>query len=97
MARAGERLRDGLAAQAADHGLAIRQSGPPQMPLLLFADDPKLVRGKRFAAEATRRGVYLHPWHNWFLSTAHTDDDIDWALERTNDAFAVVADEFGRS
>jgi glutamate-1-semialdehyde 2,1-aminomutase len=95
MTRAGQRLRDGLAAQAADHGLAIRQSGPPQMPLLLFADDPKFGRGKRFAAEAARRSVYLHPWHNWFLSTAHTDADIDWALDRTDAAFAAVTQALG--
>ncbi|MBS1178323.1 MAG: glutamate-semialdehyde -aminomutase, partial [Proteobacteria bacterium] len=31
----GQRLRDGLARQAAAHGFRIRQSGPPQMPMLL--------------------------------------------------------------
>ena len=35
--------------------------------------------------------MYLHPVHNWFLSAAHTDDDIDLALERTDDAFAELA------
>ena len=29
-----------------------------------------------------RRGAYFHPWHNWFLSAAHTDADIDEALDR---------------
>jgi glutamate-1-semialdehyde 2,1-aminomutase len=34
--------------------------------------------------------VYLHPWHNWFLSAAHTDADIDAILARTDEAFAAV-------
>src|SRR5262249_54513693 len=32
----GQRLRAGLARQAAAHGLRIRQSGPPQMPAVFF-------------------------------------------------------------
>ena len=38
-----------------------------------------------------RRGAYFHPWHNWFLSAAHTDADIDRALDATDPAFAAVA------
>jgi len=38
-----------------------------------------------------RRGVYLHPRHNMFLSTAHTEADIDFALEATKAAFDVLA------
>ena len=87
----GQRLRDGLAAQAKRHGVGIRQSGPPQMPTVLFDDDPEFVKGSRFVTEALMRGVYLHPKHNMFLSLAHTADDIDLALEVTDAAFAAVA------
>ncbi len=91
MKAAGERLRAGLASQSAAHGFSIRQTGPPQMPMVLFDDDPHQRLGSRWTDEALQRGVYLHPWHNMFLSTAHTDDDIDAALERTDEAFAAVA------
>jgi glutamate-1-semialdehyde 2,1-aminomutase len=37
------------------------------------------------------RGVYLHPTHTMFLSTAHTAADIDEALAATDEAMAVVA------
>lgn len=90
MARTGTRLREGLAAQAAAHGVGIRQTGPVQMPMLAFADDagdPGLGRATAWAEAAVRRGVYLHPWHNWFLSAAHTDEDIDAILDRTDAAF----------
>jgi glutamate-1-semialdehyde 2,1-aminomutase len=87
----GQRFRDGIAAQAARHGVGVRQSGPPQMPTILFDDDPEGVLGSRFCAEALQRGVYLHPKHNMFLSLAHTPSDIDFALAVTDEAFKVVA------
>ncbi|QWF47710.1 aminotransferase class III-fold pyridoxal phosphate-dependent enzyme [Bordetella hinzii] len=89
--RMGRRLRDGLQAQAARHGLAIRQSGPAQLPLVLFEDDPDQAKGARFAAAALQEGVYLHHRHNMFLSLAHTEQDIDLALQVTDHAFGRLA------
>jgi glutamate-1-semialdehyde 2,1-aminomutase len=86
----GQRFRDGIAKQAAEAGVGVRQSGPPQMPTILFDDDADFAIGERFSAEALKRGVYLHPRHNMFLSTAHTVDDIDVALEATGEAFAAL-------
>jgi glutamate-1-semialdehyde 2,1-aminomutase len=88
MLRTGTRLREGLAAQALSHGFAIQQTGPVQMPVLSFADDTDFRLVKAWAEAALRHGVYLHPWHNWFLSAAHTDADIDSILTRTDEAFA---------
>lgn len=87
----GERLRAGLDALAARHGVAIRQSGPPQMPLLLFAGDEDCRKGFAFCAEALRHGAYFHPRHNMFLSCAHTEADIDRALQAADAGFAAVA------
>lgn len=86
----GQRLRDGIAAQAKVAGIGIRQSGPPQMPTILFDDDATFAKGERFCAEALKRGVYLHPKHNMFLSAAHTEADIDEALAATQQAFAAL-------
>ena len=91
MRQMGQRLRDGIAAQAARHGVGVRQSGPPQMPTILFEDDADYAKGSRFVLEALKRGVYLHPKHNMFLSLAHTAADIDAALAVTDEAFGVVA------
>jgi glutamate-1-semialdehyde 2,1-aminomutase len=88
----GQRFRDGIAAQAAKAGVGVRQSGPPQMPTILFDDDADYAKGERFCLEALKRGVYLHPKHNMFLSTAHTEADIDFALEATQEAFSVLAE-----
>ena len=91
MARVGQRLRDGLAERATHHGLRIDQSGPVQMPTVLFEDDPEWKRGFAFCAEALRHGAYFHPKHNMFLSCAHTEADIDLALEAADAGMRYVA------
>ena len=91
MAAAGQQLRDGLAAQAVAHGFDVAQTGPVQMPLLSFAGDTDLALATDFAGEAVRRGVYLHPWHNWFTSAAHSPEVVAHALERADEAFAALA------
>jgi glutamate-1-semialdehyde 2,1-aminomutase len=61
MRRMGQYLREGLAERALRHGLRLDQSGPVQMPTVLFDDDPDCARGTAFCAEALRHGAYLHP------------------------------------
>jgi glutamate-1-semialdehyde 2,1-aminomutase len=90
MSRMGQRLRDGLGRLAAKHGLSISQSGPPQMPLMLFADDSNFAKGSAFCSAALKDGAYFHPKHNMFLSCAHTEADIDRALEAADEGFAAV-------
>src|SRR5699024_5489869 len=88
MRRAGARLRKGLATQADSYGYVIRQTGPVQMPVLYFDGDDDLSLVTMWLEAALNHGVFLHPWHNWFLSAAHTDEDIDAILECTDAAFA---------
>jgi glutamate-1-semialdehyde 2,1-aminomutase len=95
MDRAGSRLREGLAAQAASHGFVINQTGPVQIPWLSFEGDATLEKGMFWSSACLEEGVYLHPWHNWFLSSAHTDADIDRALQGTDAAFAKLRVKFG--
>lgn len=87
----GQRLRDGLDAQARRYGLPLRQTGPVQMPVLLFAHDEDRSMGNAFCLEALARGVFLHPTHTLFLSAAHTTEDIDAALAATDGALAAVS------
>jgi len=81
MAAMGQRLRDGLDQAAAAQGLSLRQTGPTQMPMVLFNDDPDYARGTAFCNAALRAGAYFHPKHNMFICAAHTPADIDRALE----------------
>lgn len=95
MVRAGNRLREGIDRQSKEYGVAVRQSGPVQIPNLSFAGDVEFERALAFCGAAARNGVILHPAHNWFLCAAHTDEDIDRALEATEDAFRTVRAKFG--
>jgi glutamate-1-semialdehyde 2,1-aminomutase len=88
MRASGQRLQEGLRGQAERHGFAVSVTGPPQMPLMLFADDPGYAKSLAWSGACAHHGVYLHPVHNWFLCTAHDEATIDEALERTDAAFA---------
>lgn len=94
----GNALREGWQRAADAHGVGIRQTGPVSIPLMLFDGDDfstrDVPRAYRFSAELAERGVYLHPVHNGFLSTALTEEDVVHTLEASDEAFAVVAAEF---
>lgn len=86
----GQRLRDGLDAQAKAHGFAIRQTGPVVMPQILFEDDKGFKLGYGWAVECLKRGVYVHPYHNMFICSAHTAAEIDATLEASDQAFEAL-------
>lgn len=88
--RLGEKLRAGLGTLAKHHDFSIRQTGPAQMPLILFDEDPDFRVGYCWSAEMLKRGIYVHPWHNMFLCAAMTDSDIDSALNAADDLFKAV-------
>jgi glutamate-1-semialdehyde 2,1-aminomutase len=90
MTRLGKKLRDGLQRLSQTYGLPIRQTGPVQMPTVMFDDDPDRVKGFAFCAAAVAQGVYFHPTHNMFLSAAHTEQDIEHALEAAGHGFRAV-------
>ena len=88
--RLGTKLREGLAKLSSQHGFSIRQTGPAQMPLILFDEDPDFRVGYGWSAEMVKRGIYVHPWHNMFLCDAMTDADIDRALQAADDSFKAL-------
>jgi glutamate-1-semialdehyde 2,1-aminomutase len=86
----GQRLRDGLDRLARQAGMGLRQSGPVQMPMVLFDDDADAAKGRAFCAAALRAGAYFHPRHNMFLSAAHRPEDIDRALSAAEAGFEAL-------
>ena len=86
----GVRLRDGLHARAQAQGFSLRQTGPAQMPLFLFDEDPDMRRGFCWASAMLARGVYVHPWHNMFICAAMTEDDVAFALDAAEGAFTAL-------
>jgi glutamate-1-semialdehyde 2,1-aminomutase len=86
----GQRLRDGLDKLARQAGLGLRQTGPVQMPTVMFDDDADGAKGRAFCAAALRAGTYFHPRHNMFLSAAHQAEDIDHALSSAEAGFEAL-------
>ncbi len=89
----GSLLGDGLRSIAKEAGFAVTVSGPPAIPFMTFDDDPDLYLNQAFCANMTRRGVYLHPHHNWFLSFAHKERDIEQTLDAAKGVFAELSSQ----
>ncbi|CAN5296310.1 aminotransferase class III-fold pyridoxal phosphate-dependent enzyme [soil metagenome] len=92
----GTQLVTGLHEQAASHSLPVNITGPATMPYLSFAGETDHQFTLAWAGECAARGVFVHPKHNWFMSTALTEADIDTVLVATDAAFGEVARRFFR-
>jgi glutamate-1-semialdehyde 2,1-aminomutase len=88
----GTRFCEGVAAAAEARGLGIAVTGPPTMPYARFtADQDDRALADIFAAECGRHGLFLHPRHNWFISAANDEHDLDQALAAVEAGVDAVA------
>ena len=88
--RMGTMLINGLVEIGNRHGLEISPSGPPAIPFIHFKEDPNLYLNQIFCSEVTKRGSFFHPHHNWFLSAAHEEKDINETLNHAEAAMKTV-------
>jgi len=95
MTRIGTLLREALDREAADAGVRICQTGPVQVPNLSFPGDAGYARASAFCAAAADNGVIFHPRHNWFLSAAHSESDVERAVGAARAGFRSVRERFG--
>ena len=89
----GRRLIDGLLEVSRRHGIEITASGPPALPYITFAEDRSFRLMQRFCRACMEQGVFFHPHHNWFLSAAHHETDIDQAIDAAELAFSRLNHE----
>jgi glutamate-1-semialdehyde aminotransferase len=98
IARLGTRLMAGLADVFKTRGYPLRMRGWPAMPEVVQVDNPPAeLAGKvltEWCAAMQRRGFYL-TGHCWFISLAHTAEDIERTIaagdEAVTDALAAIA------
>lgn len=93
--RLGERLIEDLNVLARSHELPAIAYGEPLPPMPFFRfRHPDAEANERMSAtfyeRVYERGVLLHPRHLWFVSLAHTDEDIDSVLDVCDDAMGLV-------
>ncbi len=92
MAATGQKLRAGIDQLARRHEVSLRQTGPAQMPMILFDDDADFRKGELFCRTALAKGVYFHPRHNMFLCAAHGEAEIEEALKAADAGLQAVAE-----
>jgi glutamate-1-semialdehyde 2,1-aminomutase len=99
--RLGQRLLDGLneVARATDvPAIAYGEPHPP-MPFLRFQHPDATTNAgiaERFYDAMFARGVLFHPRHMWFVSYAHTEEDIDRTLEAATHAMRDAREAMAR-
>jgi glutamate-1-semialdehyde 2,1-aminomutase len=92
----GRRLIDGLNEAARRNDIpAVAYGEPiPAMPFLRFTDADPAENARLLTAVYERvlaDGILLHPRHLWYISTAHTEAEIDRAVETVDRAMRYVA------
>ncbi len=92
----GEKLQKGLRKIIAKYEAPAEVSGPPPMPFLTFIPDKEKKHSERrriFYTETTANGIFIHPFHHWYISYTHSDDDIQKALSVIDDAMKTVVEQ----
>lgn len=89
----GAKLMQGLVQLAYEYGFEIIASGPSSLPFAMFANDPGLHLQQQFCSQMIARGIFLHPHHNWFVSYAHTDVDIDATMDAAKIVMASMQEQ----
>ena len=95
----GGRLQDGLRRLASDHGLEMNVQGPPMAFHVGFGEGPvrsladlqrlDLDRYAVFSRVLVGHGVWVTGRGIWYVSTAHTDADVDETLDRVGRAMSA--------
>ena len=98
----GTALRDGLRELAQKHEMDVLLQGPGPLFFMGFTDAPEVrdwrsnqeyvdaEKGERFWTGMMERGVRKMPGTDWYLSTAHTEEDIEQTLRAADEVFATL-------
>ncbi len=72
----------------AETGAPVTVSGIPPMPYVTFdkVDDVYKQRRTLFFTEVIRRGLFIQPYHHWYIAHRHTDEDLKHSLEIIREA-----------
>ena len=97
----GSRLRKGIVESGTRHGFAVQAPGEDAVFGVRFTDHKPLRTwmdlttankdlGLRWALELLKRGLLVNPNEKFYISTAHTDADVEQTLGIVDQAFATL-------
>lgn len=78
------------------HTAPITISGIPPMPFITFdkVDDDYKIRRKEFYTQTIRKGLFIQPYHHWYICFRHTDEDLNYALKSIDEAMEYVMEKY---
>ncbi len=88
----GTKFLSDLGRIVAKSGVPATVSGIPPMPFLTFdpapSDAEKTYKARReyFYTQTIRRGLFIQPFHHWYIAYRHTEEDLAkalWAIEES--------------
>ena len=91
MHRWGQDLWSGFEERAASRSIEMSITGHVTMPYVTFPNDAQRHKNDVFAAACAQHGLFVHPRHNWFVSTALDDDDLESALDAIDAGLEAVS------
>jgi len=96
MWKIGQSLRDGLLQLQDQFDIPLNVSGLGPILFMNFEEDIEngvLQLGEKtrnFYSGMIRRGIFLHPIHNWYTCAAHTDKGVQQTLQAAEDTLKAV-------
>jgi glutamate-1-semialdehyde aminotransferase len=71
-------------------------SGLPPIPFMTFNKVDEYYKERRvmFYTETIRRGLFIQPYHHWYIAHRHTDDDLKTSLEVIRESMKVTLQKY---
>ena len=85
----GTKLKSSLIEVAKEFGYKFIVSGVPAMPYFRLAEVETKVHFS-WIDECVKRGVYMLGYHNHFISTAHSEEDLETVIKVAKEAFTTL-------
>ena len=85
----GKKLKSSLIETADEFGYKFIASGVPAMPYFRLAEVETKVHFS-WIDECVKRGVYMLGYHNHFISTAHSEEDLATIIQVAKEAFTIL-------
>jgi len=92
----GEMFLGELAKIKDKHNAPVTVSGIPPMPFITFdkVDEDYKERRREFYTQTIRRGLFVQPYHHWYICYRHTDEDLKYALKCIDEAMEYVMEKY---
>ncbi len=101
----GTKFLERLRRIVAESGCPATVSGIPPMPYVTFDPGPgeatgtpgeKIYKARReyFYTQTVRRGLFIQPYHHWYIAHRHTDADLDKALNAISEALELTMEKY---